>query len=277
LIYNVDKLNKTNAIFSKEKIMFVQSLELKLINSEKADFAEEAVLDFAAALLNSGQILPEYTTVKVGQDYKLIVTTPEKDSLEPCFDSIYVKQFREHINELFKTELNLIGINALSQEYCSCQKRTAIEMQTFADDIDSVFTCCDCGKPIPLYRLPYVLGEKEYYWIVNWQKTYKAIDTVWYDSISDRFSGNQLVNVHSELNRRGLDIAEEMAKAKGLTVYYNVFDDFTKKIKFVKQDGRHLRICPSCGKPMEYRKFGDDYERFVCEECKLSSEVPIED
>ncbi len=95
--------------------MFVQSLELKLINSEKADDAREAVLDFACALLNNGQILPGYTAVKVGQDYKLIVTTPEKNSLEPCFDSVYVKRDREHK----RNQCELVKMNHWRYCYCS--------------------------------------------------------------------------------------------------------------------------------------------------------------
>ncbi len=150
-------------------------------------------------------------------------------------------------------------------------------MQTFADDIDSVFTCCSCGKPIALYELPYPFKHDDYWFIVDWQKSYQATDTLWLNSLSDRFTGNQLVNANSALNKLGKEIAEEIRGKTSLTVYYNIFDDLTKKVQFVKSNGRNVRLCPCCGKAMSYKKFCDDYERYVCEDCLLSSDLPKED
>ncbi len=146
-------------------------------------------------------------------------------------------------------------------------------MQTYANDIDSVFTCCTCGKPIPLYELPYLDKQSDHWHIVNWQSTYSATDTLWLDSLSDRFTGNQLTNVHSALNKIGKSIAEEISEKTGYKCYYNIFDDLTKKVKFVENNGETLRLCPHCEKPMKNIKFSEDYERFVCEDCKLSSDL----
>ena len=146
-------------------------------------------------------------------------------------------------------------------------------MQTFYGDIDIAFTFLSCCNLIALYDLPYLHNQKEHYHFVNWQNLYRATDILWLNSLSDRFTGNQLVNPHSALNTIGRDIAKEMEQNSGIPCYYNVFDDLTKRVKFAKSGGKTVRICPSCGNAMNLVEFCDNYRRYVCEECKLSSDV----
>ncbi len=225
---------------------------------------------------NNGQILSESLLIQNDGIYSLYVTTPKCDSLDHCFDSIYARRDRDTLDKICTVTVRRIGTNADSQEYCSCQKRTLIEMQTFANDIDSVFTCCACGKPIALYELPYLDRQDDHWYIVNWQNTYRAVDTLWLDSLSDRFTGNQLVNANSVLNKNGRKIAAEIGQKVAAKVYYHIFDDFTKKVKFEKINGKNVRLCPDCGKVMKYVKFGDNYERFICDDCALSSDLSNE-
>lgn len=257
--------------------MYIYSIQIREIRNDSDTDVRENIADFLCALENNGQILYGHLTVKNEYGYDLHVCTPKCDSLQPCHDSIYVTRYRELLQQYATVEIRQMGENADGQEYCSCQKRTAMEMQTFYDDTDSVFTCCTCGKPIALYDLPYLLNQKDHYHIVNWQNTYRATDTLWMDSLSDRFTGNQLVNPHSALNTIGREIAQEMEKNAGITCYYNIFDDLTKKVKFTRVDGNPVRLCPECGKAMEYVKICDDYERCVCRDCKLSSNLPTDD
>lgn len=254
--------------------MFAYIIELKTkVNDAKSDI-EEIIASFICSLKNNGQILRNHITVKNDWGYKLYVTTPKCDSLDICRDSIYVKRDRDLLSKYFTITVLQVGVAVDSQEYCSCEKRTAMEMQTFANDIDSALTCCNCGKPIALYELPYLDRQDDHWCIVNWQNTYSATDILWLDSLSDRFTGNQLVNVNSALNKSGYEITKEIAQKTGIKCYYNVFDDLTKKVKFATVNGKMVRVCPSCGKAMKYVKFCDDYERYVCEDCKLTSDLP---
>lgn len=257
--------------------MQVQAIEFKVTDNSTGADIEELIQYFIGALKNNGQILSGWILVKNNGNYMLYATTPKSDSLDKRFDSIYGQRRREELSRVCSFSFSRIGTNADSQEYCSCGKRTAIEMQTFSGDIDSVFTCCDCGKPIALYELPYLDRENEHYWILNWQDVFGSVDELWLDSLSDRFTGNQLVNVNSALNKMGRAIAEAIGKKADLKVYYNIFDDLTKKVKFEKVDGKYLRVCPGCGKTMKFVKFTDDYERAVCDDCSLSSNIPDED
>lgn len=253
--------------------MFAQIIEFT--NRETTtDHTEVDV--FLYGLMHNGQILSEFQLVKNGVDYKAYVTTPKIDSLDAAHDGIYVKKYRQELEKHYDIAATQIGTNAHSQEYCSCTHRTAMEMQTYHTDIDSVFTCCTCGKPIALYELPYLDNQDDHYWIFNWQGMFGATHKLWLDSLSDRFTGNQLTNVNSALNKQGMEIAREIGRQTGCKVYYNVFG-FNKKVIFVKVNERHVRVCPGCGKPMQYVKLGDTHEISVCEDCLLSSDVPDEE
>lgn len=257
--------------------MFIQMIEFGNCKNKLQKDLEEMIVHFICCLENNGQILSKHLLVRIDGGYKLFVATPKINSLESTFDSKYVKKDRDALSEIFSITVTQIGENADSQEYCSCGTRTAIEMQTFENDMDSVFTCCTCGKPIALYELPYQDRQDDHWFIVNWQNMYRATDTLWLDSLSDRFTGNQLTNINSVLNRYGREVAEEISRNAELKCYYNVFDDLTKKIKFTKINNRTVRICPSCDKAMRYKKFCNDYERYVCDDCNLSSDLPKED
>lgn len=256
--------------------MFAQIIELK--NKEDTSCNVTDLIEFyISSLRNNGQILLEYQLVKRNSGYSIYVTTPKADSLEERFDSKYVKQYRQELDKYFTVTVTQMGLNAYSQEYCSCTARTTVEMQTYFSDIDSCLTCCTCGKPIALYELPHFDGQDDHYHIVGWQNVYKSAHKLWLDSLSDRFTGNQLVNVNSVLNRQGRKIANEISSKTGYKVYYNIFDDLTNKVKFVKVNDRHIRLCPCCGKQMQYVKFCKDYEKYVCEDCSLSSDLPNEE
>lgn len=245
--------------------MFVRVI--KFTSGEKANGGDmpDMIREFAYRLMNNGQILPEYTLAANGRDYLLTVTTPKRDSLLERFDSIYVQNCRNKLAAVFDISVTESGENVDCLEYCSCKSRTALEMQAVDTEIDSPLTCLSCGKHVALYELPCIDGQSDRSQITEWQKTYRATDKLWLDGLNDRFFGKQLTDAESALNKLG--------RQADLKVYYNMFDDLTKKTKFASIDGRNSRICPGCGKAMKHVEFRDGYERFICENCSLSSNI----
>lgn len=241
------------------------------IENGDVEYIEILLWRFLCSLERNGQILKDYTPAN-GKNYSLYVTFPKNDSFDEKYDSVYVKRDREKINELFDIEITELGENLKSKSYCQCKSRTAIEMQTYDFDIDSVFTCCDCGKPIVLYELPFFENEDSYMHIQDWQENYAAMHMLWVQGFCDRYTGNQLVKYDSLLNKQGIAIAEYMSKQLGCKVYYNMFDDLSKKIKRVNVCGDSVRVCPKCGNPMKHTEFSKDYKRDICDKCNLSSD-----
>ncbi|MBE6617773.1 MAG: hypothetical protein E7627_07555 [Ruminococcaceae bacterium] len=237
------------------------------------DEVEDLLWTFLNSLRNSGRILKKYSVVE-GENYTLYVTLPKEDSFEEKYDNIYVKRDRAKIKKLFDYKLTVVGQNVECSEYCCCKSRSAIEMQTYFADINSIFTCCDCGKAIALYEVPYLDKQDDHYYLLSWQENFAAMDRLWYNGTYERYAAKQLVDPTSKLNKDGLEIAKQISSKMGCKVYYNIFDclDFGKKIKFDDVDGIRLRVCPICGKTMKRKKFLEDYKVDVCEECSLTSE-----
>ena len=234
---------------------------------------QQLLCDFLCALMRNGQILRGYNLVR-GKNYCAYVTMPEESSLDEGNDNKYVSLYRAEVSKIFNLSVHMLGVNASSMEYCSCKIRGDLEMQTLSGDIDSVFVCMNCGKPVPLYKLPHLYDDEENANVNMWQDSYSAMDTLWLESLVDRYTGRQLTLPDSVLNSSGRDIAAEMGKALGCRVYYNMYDDlgwYTKKPKWAEEDGQMVRICPSCGKLMHHYAVGG-YKRELCDDCMLSSE-----
>ena len=234
------------------------------------DEAEELIWEFLCSLERNGQILKDYKLIK-NEKYTMYVTFPKSDSFDEKYDGIYVKRDRKKIKEIYDFAITHIGKNVESQPYCNCKTRTAVEMQTYNRDIDSVFTCCDCGKPIVLYELPYpAKNQEDYCWVQDWQENYSSMDMIWMNCLCDRYTGNQRVKFDSALNKQGIEIAEYMGKELGYPVYYHLECDYGKSIKAEKVGDQQIHICPKCGKLMKRVKFSENHELDICEECNLS-------
>jgi predicted nucleic acid-binding Zn ribbon protein len=239
----------------------------------KAELPEDVtdlLWDYWGRLYRSGQILKDYVFVK-NQYYTLMVTTPKDDSLDPKYDTIYVQETRKKVETLFELRMIPMGENLNSCRYCSCESHTAIDMVTYDGDIDSPFMCCDCGRPIALYEIPFV-DHGEHCDVVFWKKDFSSMDWLWMSCLSDRFTGNQLVNPKSALNEQGREIAQFLTKQLEIPVYYNMFDSRRKTVKRVNVGDRMCRVCPICGETMRFAQFSGQYDIDVCDGCGLSSD-----
>ena len=238
---------------------------------EKIEYAEikDLLWHFLFTLECNGQILKHYKIIEK-ENFLLYVTTPKQDSLDEKYDGCYVKKDKEEILKHFNLQIEDCGIDLESQSYCDCNKRTAMEMQTYDRDVDSVFTCCDCGKPIALYELPYPKDSEDYCAIQWWQDNYAAMDMLWMNCLCDRHTGNQRVKFDSPLNKQGIEIAQYMSQQLQYPVYYHLACDYGKSIKTEKVNDKITHICPKCEKTMKRMKFSEDHERDICKNCNLS-------
>lgn len=232
--------------------------------------AEELIWSFLCSLERNGQILKDYKLVK-DENYVMYVTLPKADSFDEGHDGVYVRRDRQKISETYHCIVTPLGENVESQPYCACETRRAIEMQTYLHDVDSVFTCCDCGKPITLYELPFPgQGEEDFCGVQQWQENFSSMDMIWMNCLCDRYTGNQRVKHDSALNKQGIEIAEYMSKQLGYAVYYHLECDYGKGVKADKVGDQRIHICPKCEKLMKRVKFSQDHERDICQACGLS-------
>ena len=215
---------------------------------------EDILWDFLTRLSRSGQVLRDYTILKQ-DNYILSVTLPHADALDPRHDTVYVRQSRTQLQELFEFRVQAMGENCNSQPYCTCGHRPALELVTSRMDIDSPVVCCGCGRPVALYEIPFYAHREDHYELLNWQDDYAAMDMLWMRCLCDRYTGRQLRDPHSALNRLGRELAADMEQKLGIPVYCHIFRDRTA-------------VCPGCGETMTPLR--DDLE--VCTPCRLSAD-----
>ena len=170
------------------------------------DIALDKIDDILWMLIKNGQILDECIVEDHNDHYIANVITTDDDSLDTKYFNQYIK------NEIKDFEINvqIICDDALATDSCHCEEHSYYVLAINPDDSSSPIICGDCGKEIPLIRIPYLYKEEEHYSILSFQRLYKSVDNLWMQSLSDRFSKRQIVDYKSQLNQRGIDICNEL-------------------------------------------------------------------
>ena len=216
-----------------------------------------------AMLYKNGQISEGWSVEKHDQTYVANVVTTDDDSLNPKYYNQYI--FKE--TENFDMETQIICDDSTASDSCHCLKHSSYILAVEPYISSSPVICGDCGKEIPLYKIPYLYEEKEHYTILNFQKTYQAVSHLWFDSLSDRFTKRQITDFDSQLNKRGADICNELELKVDKPVYYLLRNPIGGWFEFEKNN-KSLKVCPKCGK--ELAKFDGRYADKVCCDCRLA-------
>jgi predicted nucleic acid-binding Zn ribbon protein len=124
---------------------------------------------------------------------------------------------------------------------------------------ESPVVCGDCGSTVPLYKLPKILGEDEYWSVLNWQRAYKACDELFMVGIGERFAYQRISKPANDLYELGKQICEAFENAIGKPFYYYLFRYYSP----------YKGTCPVCG--LQW-KLGSDNKSFInyrCDYCRL--------
>lgn len=229
---------------------------------------QDKVDEILGMLHKNGQIL-DWIIEDHAPVYVARVTTTDDDSL----DERYYNQYICGAIADFETEVEIVCDEALSSDCCHCPEHGYYILAIYPDLASSPVICGDCGNEIPLTRIPYLYGEEEHYSILNFQRIYKAVDTLWMDSLSDRFTKRQLVSHKSELNKRGMEIRAELEKQVGKPVYYLLANPVGGWYELEKNNQK-LEVCPKCGGELE--DIENTYADKVCRKCRLAFVDPEE-
>lgn len=241
---------------------------------------------YFSTLYMNGQILSwDIYGKQEGEEFVAVVAVADDDALEEKYNSVYTNTVigkRAEIEEptgnsyleknagKLRMRYEALADDALATDCCHCQKSDGYVLYTEYSMASSPVYCVNCGKEVPLFRLPYVFKEREHYSIITWQETYQAVDQLWMNGLSDRFTRRQLCDPKSELNKQGIELCEELEKKLQTPVY--LFCRCTSNMCFGSRRKRQpLSVCPKCGE--ELTPFvNQNLAEKACEACRLAFE-----
>lgn len=221
-------------------------------------------LDYLLSMLyKNGQILNNWIIEEHIDYLEVRVTTTDDDSLNSKYFNNYILKELEN----FTLDITILSDDASATDCCNCDEHSYYILAVNPNDSSSPIICGDCGKEIPLIRIPYLYNEEEHYSILNFQQIYSSVDNLWMNSLSDRFTKRQITNHDSQLNKLGLDIVNELEKKVNKPVYLFIANPIGGYFEFEKNN-KNLECCPKCGG--EFKHINNDYADKVCEKCRLA-------
>ena len=238
------------------KIKFISKIENFIDCPQKID-------DLLWMLHINGQILDTWIIEKQNSFYIANVITTDNDSLDKKYFNCYI------LNEIknFDIEIEIIGDDVMATDSCHCEKHSYYIFAIHPYQISSPIICGDCGKEISLIKIPYLYKEEEHYSVLNFQKTFQAVDRLWMESLSDRFTKRQFIDYNSQLNTVGLDIRDELENKLEKPVYYLLCNPIGGYFEFAKNK-KNLSFCPKCNGALE--RINHSYADKVCPICRLA-------
>ena len=78
------------------------------------------------------------------------VTVPEENALDIGYMNKYSLLDLEHIS----FDIEIIGTNTDMEECCKCTHITSYFLKTNYADYESPLKCGECGRSVPLYKIP---------------------------------------------------------------------------------------------------------------------------
>lgn len=229
--------------------------------------SEEEILDKIDAILSmlykNGQILDNWIVESRDKCYIANVITTDDDSLDSKYYNGYILKEVEN----FEIDTEIICDDPMATDSCHCDEHNYYILAIYPNENSSPIICGNCGKEISLIHIPYIYKEEEHYSILNFQRTYNAVDTLWMDSLSDRFTKRQIVDYNSQLNKRGMEICAELEMKLGKPVYYLLCNPIGGWFEFEKNN-KNLTACPKCNG--EFSKIDNAYADKVCHNCRLA-------
>lgn len=236
------------------KISFLKKTEI-IINEETL----EPVWDYLGCLYKNGQILRNYELVHDLHGLFAYATLPDDDALNGENNNIYVNKYRDEVLKNFEIMLEIVGKNMNKDDSCACENSSWYMLYTDYSLLESPVVCGDCGKTVPLYRLPHI-HDHEHFGVVGWQQAYKSIDNLWLHCLADRFTLRQLHDPNAQLSQEGREICKAFEEKTGKPFYYYLF-----------QNRRTNKQCPICYNDWTVEEAGDCID-YKCERCRVVAE-----
>ncbi|MFZ5985721.1 MAG: DUF2310 family Zn-ribbon-containing protein [Bacillota bacterium] len=230
-----------------------------------SQFKEEQDWYFGALIKNGQILMNDCNTIFQEDKFITYLLAPEQDSLDLRNSNKYVNDFYAKLLTLCTQEptIQLLGKSSDYEDTCNCKTPSWYMLYSDYTTNESPVVCGDCGKSVPLYRLPKILGEDEYYTVLGWQKAYNACDRLFLEGIAERAAYQRLSKHTSDLSKMGREICTAFENAAEKPFYYYLFRYYSS----------HKTVCPICRDNWLLNESDRSFIDYRCNTCRLVADL----
>ncbi len=232
---------------------------------------EDELQGFLGCLNSNGNLCgSEWVVLELEDRVQVRAQAPADDALEPANWSVYAHKASEKLNGWSHKPLELrIVPEAVPDEMCcDCANSSSFILSSTYLSYELPVDCLDCGRPIPLYRLPYLDDYEEHWTLRQWHKNYQTLDQLYMNSWwGERMAYVLLSNPRASFIKDAREVAAKLEAATHKPVYVFLLNVYEQRVD----------ACPRCNRPWLWPDSTKELYAFKCDHCRLISQQPTGD
>jgi predicted nucleic acid-binding Zn ribbon protein len=225
---------------------------------KNAAYCESLIWESFNILRKSGQVYENFHVVTEDGGYAVYVIMPGADALDLDFCTEESVEIIKKLAAIFSLKVEALGGSVSCEDSCECEAPTWYMLYTDLATEESPVVCGDCGKPVPLYKLPAILDKEGQSNFLNWQDQFKALQKLDIYNYNPSFTAAEIYAPDSRINKMGRALCRALEKAKSVPVFYHLE---------VKKDAADR--CPLCGREWS-RTANEDVAGKLCTFCRIA-------
>jgi predicted nucleic acid-binding Zn ribbon protein len=223
----------------------------------------------------TGQVLDNiYFSFIKNQYIFMEVLIPDKNSLSKKYANKYTKESYKKLKSvgLSQPKIKILGEEPQGYNKCECKKVKEYILYTTYVQIKPALRCKKRFGYIPLYKLPPIYDNADYYPLITWKSDYQSCDSLQMNcSVGEKLGMKEMTKHNSDLSKDGRDVCKEIAKVTGKKTFYYLYNyeksSLNKELK---------RKCPKCNSKWLRKKSLHKLFDFECKKCKLLSNISFD-
>jgi predicted nucleic acid-binding Zn ribbon protein len=226
--------------------------------------------NFLGALRGNGNICEQWVVLEMADKTQVRALAPADDAIERTNWSFYTHHWNTELDKLSTSppQLRIVPETATDEMCCDCENPSSFILFSTYLSFELPVDCLDCGRPIPLYRLPYFDEEEDHWTLRQRQKSYQRLDGLYMDSWwGERMAYHLLSNRRAGFIKYSREIAAKLEAKVQKPVFVFLLNAYEPRGE----------TCPRCNRPWEWPESPKGLYAFKCDHCRLISQEPVSD
>ncbi len=224
-----------------------------------AEYCESLIYESFNILRKTGQVYENFQVVREAGQYAVYVIMPGADALNLEFCSDESVEYVRRLAAIFALKVESLGACITCEDSCTCEKSSWYMLYTDFGTPESPLICGDCGKPVPIYKLPEIPDAEGQSRILNWQEQFQAMQKLGMFNYDTAYTDAQLYGAATRLNKMGRSLCKTLEKATSIPVFYHLEQNKAEK----------GAACPICGSEWS-RTANAELAGNLCTHCRIA-------